>query len=139
MVTVPPIRRFQVSLDGNDGSPSLGQGLRCCDGGPGALLRTITFPVHQVLQPPSSATHIKDVANGIGRSIIDDPLGWGTRSGGNRRAGDYRLNTRHMSLTTAGLSTFSTGGGPLNWVASLQDLTCSGISLVDSHTFCPGV
>lgn len=45
-------------------------------GDPGALLRTVSLPVDEVLKTPTLMVHIQYLLEGVSLVIIDDPGGW---------------------------------------------------------------
>ena len=53
------------------------------------------------------------------------------------KVGWIRMARGSLSLTTAGLTTFSITNGPMNLGANLLDSTLSGRFWVESHTFWP--
>ncbi len=93
---------------------------------PTSLLRTVTLPVHQVLESSSPPPRVQNTIYRIGGFPIYE-----SRRGRNR---SRRIKTRR---TVTGLIILETGNGPINLGASLLHTDWSGMFLVESHTFWP--
>ncbi len=117
---------------------------------PTSLLRTVTFPVHQVLKSASPPSRVQNTTYRISKFPIYESRRGGTRTGGLIRekntglifdtwkAGWILLYAGgSLSRIVTGLMILVTGNGPINLGANLLETERSRMFLVESHTLWP--
>lgn len=116
---------------------------------PLSRLRTVTLPIHEVLETPPTTSGVHDTANGVDRTPVDHPRGGGREGGGNRglRRTGFKQETwkagwtlrvlGNFRRTTAGLMIRSTTNGPVNLEDNFFDSVHRGRFRVANQTLSP--
>ncbi len=117
---------------------------------PTPLLRTVTLPVHQVLESASPPPRVQNTRDRINRFPIYESRRWRNRVCGLMEAWKTGFNLEtwktewillyaggSLRRTATGLMILVTVNGPMNLGASLLQTVRRGMFLDESHTFWP--